>query len=160
MIFLVHFQFWSLSYVMFINLVFDYCMSFTLQVFVPFFNYILYLLSQQVQLSVHQLTAAPMVVVRMQSAYVKELHLCAAVCLEQQAGLRLSATQVGQGTHYSFNNIVYTGLVTTLCFICSAEMVVLYLFHKVLQPRSSNQNFGFLVTFKLYNVGYNVRSLY
>ena len=104
-----------------------------LQVFVPFFNDILCLFSQQVQLNVHQLTAALMVVVKMQSAYVKELHLCAAVCLEQQAGLRLSAIQVGQGTHYSFNTIDYTGLVKTLCFICSAEMVVLYLFHKVLQ---------------------------
>lgn len=97
------------------------------------FLMIFYVFSQQAQLNVHQLTAALMVVVRMQSAYVKELHLCAAVCLEQQAGLRLNAIQVGQGTHYSFNNIDYTGLVTTLCFICSAEMVVLYLFHKVLQ---------------------------
>jgi len=46
-----------------------------------------------VQLNVHQLTVALMVVVRMQSAYVKELHLYVAVCLEQQAGLRLSAIQ-------------------------------------------------------------------
>jgi hypothetical protein len=84
-------------------------------------------------LNVHQLTAALMVVVRMQSAYVKELPLSAGVCLEQQAGLRLSAIQVGQGAHYSFNSIDFTGLVTTLCFICSAEMVVLYLLHKVLQ---------------------------
>jgi len=58
----------------------------------------------QVQLTVHQLTVALKVVVRMLSVYVKELCLYVAVCQEQQAGLRLSAIQVGQGTHNS-NNI-------------------------------------------------------
>jgi hypothetical protein len=95
-----------------------------------------------------------MAVARMRSAYEKELHLCAGVCQEQQAGLRLNAIQVGRGTHYSFNNFDSTGLVTTLCFICSAEMVVLCFTSQSLAavPRFRNQNFGFFIIFKLYNV--------
>lgn len=93
---------------------------------------------------------------------MKELLLCAAVCQEQQAGLRLSAIQVGQGTHYSFNNFDSTGLVTTLCVICSAEVVVLCFTSEspAIVPRFRGQNFGFLVIFKLSHVLHNLRNIY
>jgi hypothetical protein len=77
----------------------------------------------QVRLTILQLTAGLKAVVRMLSVYVRELLLCVAVCQERQAGLRLSAIQVGQGTHNS-KSFDFAGMVKTV-FICSAEMMVL-----------------------------------